>query len=199
MDVGIIKPRVFSKTRDNGIQQLLGGIGGIPDGSNSFLQGVFVYVDSSGNLIKTPTSNANSGVTEFITGLSIAASNDGTLNPPYTMQAKHFPLSVKGLQFAMNVGGLSGGALVVGQAGGAQTLATGTPVPGEKFGLAVATSGTYTGYPVVDLSNTTAAQAFFRIVSVPTMIYNINQGTPASTYNGIVIVQIDDSFIQNIS
>lgn len=91
-----------------------------------------------------------------------------------------FDLS-NGAELIMNVGAISANALVVG----ASAKTTADVTLGTAYGLGVATSGTYAGYPVVDPTNTT--QDMFVV---------LEKIDPSTVYNGRVRVRVLEAALQ---
>lgn len=195
MDQIIKKPHIVSKRTDNALQTI-GGEGGYPNGSNSFLASSLVVL-TSGNLIQIATAAV------LVAGIVPDPSHPaGIVNPPTAFFAdKHWPFMLQGVQFNINIGTLSSTAAVVGQANSAKQISDVTI--GTAYGVAVATTGQYAGYEFLDPTNTT--NKLFTVVGIPSLRgvapgnTGGNNAQTSATYNGIVTVELYAGTIQTLS
>lgn len=152
----------------------------VSNGGNSFLAGSFVVISSS-----ILAAVATAGVLCY--GWVPDVSHLSTDQPPVTFYGQnHYPFNPSpGAEFELNVGTLSSNALVVGQANSA--VQQSAAVIGTSYGIARATSGTYSGYQVLDTSNTT--NLIFTVLGYP-------DNTLSTDYNGLVRVKLVAATIQ---
>lgn len=169
MDQPIIMPRLVRQTGNMQTQKPP-----ISDGGNSFLAGSLVVI-SSAVLIAVATAGV------LVYGWSPDESKLSTDKPPTAFFGEnHYPFLLdENAELEVNVGTVSANALVVGAANTAKQQSD--AVIGTSYGIARATSGTYSGYQVLDPTNTT--QLFWVVTGFP-------DNTAAADYNGLVRVKI---------
>lgn len=152
----------------------------ISDGGNSFLAGSLVVISSA-----VLAAVATAGV--LVYGWSPDESHTSTQKPPDVFFGEnHYPFQLdENAEIELNVGTVSANALVVGQANSA--VQRSAAVVGTSYGIARATTGTYSGYQVLDTSNTT--NLFFVVTGYPDQ-------SAAADYNGLVRAKIVPACLQ---
>lgn len=175
MDQPIIMPRLVRQFGNMQAQKAP-----ISDGGNSFLAGSLVVISSA-----VLAAVATAGV--LVYGWSPDESKTATQKPPDSFFGEnHYPFTLdESAELEMNVGTISTNALVVGAANSA--VQQSSAVIGTSYGIGRATTGTYSGYQVVDTSNTT--NLVFTVVGFP-------DNTAAADYNGLVRVKIVKACLQ---
>lgn len=155
----------------------------ISNGSNSFLarslvvisSGVLAAVASAAVLCYGWSSDESKGTTGI-----------GIQPPQAFFGPNHYPFQLdENAELIINVGTVSSNALVVGQANTAKQQSD--AVIGTSYGIARATSGTYSGFQVLDPTNTT--QLFFVVTGYPDF-------TSPTDYNGLVRVKLLKAVLQ---
>jgi hypothetical protein len=163
------------------LMAMIGAADGYGDGSNEFLARSFVVL-SSGNLIAVATDGV------LASGLTLEASFDSTtIDPPSNRYGgKHWPLDLTGLQFYINI---TNDDADIGEANGAPQLSDVTI--GASYALIRPASGTYAGYHLLNVSDTT--NTLFKVIDKPARVFNLDNG--AAVYNGFVLAEVISSKI----
>lgn len=198
MDIPVIKPRVYSRSLAQNLQELLGGEQGYSDGSNSFVERTFVklasgVLASATTIAAGPTASAAGDV--FLGYTYDASDSGGVVNPPYVMRpGRHFPLALTGMRFLMNI---TDASFNIGEANGAPDLAEVTI--GTSYELIVGGSSTpgtgeYEGVFAVNVDATTNAKV--KVVDIPNRVDTVSQLPLASAYNGWVVVEFLPAALQ---
>lgn len=158
--------------------------GPVLDSTNSFkanalvtmTAGVLVLVATAGVLVYGQTPDVQHTAAEALT-------------PPAALFGEnHYVFDLSGGVVTINVGALSSGALVTGADLPGLTPKTIANVTlGSSYGIATATSGAYTGFQVLDPTNT--ANLLFTVVG-------FRDDVLTTDYNGRVLVKIVPATIQ---
>ena len=147
-----------------------------PNGATAFTARSFVKLASG---VLTPFVSADTACF----GQAPGPSHDSADLPPVSLHANmHWCFDPKDAIFIVNITDASGN---VGQANGAPQLSE--VVIGTSYNLLRPTTGTYTGYQMLNVDTTAAP--FFKVVG-------IYPNQSLSDYNGLVLVKIVESIIQ---
>ncbi len=157
----------------------------VGDSTNTFKANALVQL-SGGALVLVPTGSG--GVLVYgITPDKSHASTDGLpdiLPRPIGEGENHHVFSLMDGEIEINVGSLSTNALVIGSSAAKPSDVT----IGTQYGIATATSGTYSGYQFLDPTNTT---------NLLLQVTGFVDGVLSDDYNGRVRCKVIPSCIQN--
>ena len=175
LQTNIFMPSIYQEGANNMATQK----GPITDGSNSFAASALVVVTSAALVLVATAGTA-------IYGLCPDASKLSTDTPPVDLFGEnHYPFDLKGRTLAMNV--TDGTVAHIGTSSDGSWTSLSLAV-GQQFGIVTPTTGTYTGYQLIDQSNTT--QKLFTIVG-------LHPSSAASDINPLVLVKVLDAALQS--
>lgn len=212
-----MRPAIYEQVSNQGLNTLLGGDNGFTIGANTNYERSFVNIDANQALTPAIAVGAN-GVSAgasptafgFLEGLATGFNAATALNPPYVMRGdtdnsgatfkgRLFIHSIRGVRFVMNI---TGTTFQIGQANTAPTLSDANCIVGKQLPLIVGGTtnpggaGAYAGVFAVNVGST--SNPMVRIVEIPKRYKGVQQGTRASAYNGIVIVEFLDTVIVSL-
>lgn len=188
-DRPIIYPRLLMRTGSNRFEEF-GGEAGYSD--NNATGGVTHIWAAGGTLVVLTSGLLEPVVTDGVLAVGFcmeASATSAAVNPPTSRRNpnKHFPFNLRDVIFLMNITDASGN---VGVANSAPQLSAVTI--GQSYAILRPTSGTYTGYQMLDSSDTT--NTLVTVVDKPVLVDGV--ANVAATYNGIVAVKIIPSKLQ---
>lgn len=159
--------------------------------TTGWLAGSFVYTSGTG-ASTVLNKVATAGTVIYGQSPDSSANTAAPVLPTKLFGLNHYPFDVRDRIMEINI---SGSVATIGTSSGATYAGGGTNgvalAPGQQYGIVTATTGTYTNYQLLDVSNTT--QKVFEIVGLA----NTPQNPQTTTDNNPrVLVKVIASVIQ---
>ena len=171
----IFMPVIYQEGANNMTTQK----GPITDGSNSFTASSLVVVTSAALVLVATAGTA-------IYGLSPDGSHLSTDVPPTALFGEdHYPFDLRGRTLVMNATDGTVGHIGTSSDGSYTSLSLAV---GQQFGILTPTTGAYTGYQLIDTSNTT--QKLFTVVG-------LHPSSATTDINPRVLVKVIDAALQS--
>lgn len=202
-DIAYQDLEIHSSVRNEGLQVLQGGENGVSEGANTLYAKSFVAIVSGvlRSTVAVASGAAENDSSDVVYGyLNDASTTGSVVDPPYDMymnasgQKLHWPVSAAGLRFAIWV---TDATFHIGEADGAPALSE-VSLGGEYElivgGTSTPASGAYAGRYALNVDGTT--DKMVRVVDIPRMWKGVDQSVVASTFNGIVIVEVLPAVLQ---
>lgn len=193
-NIRVYQPRIYAPPGSNQPNVMKGGL---PITAAQVWKAWTLVVATGAGAAQTLSRVIKAGTSVY--GLAPQAEAGLTTPPGALFGATHYPFDLRGVILEINATNGTQDSTTIG-ASGVTWAGGGTNgvalLAGQRYGLNLQTSGTYSGIQTLDVQNTTAAQAMFEIIGLAPKHRTDNYQQLVTDANPRLLVKLVDNLLQ---